>query len=234
VPTQNDSLRECQLVDDIWARDRNFAHEYYNEHLRVESMQDGNSAPDAEQEATDQQTADQQTADQGAADQETVERRAFLGTSTSLVMCGGLAASYGTLAFQVGRFLYPTHAGQGIWQFVCTLDQLAVGESLPFTMPSGAKVVVARQSADDTADSFVALSSICPHLGCQVHWEGVNERFFCPCHNGAFDASGNATLGPPAKANQRLTRFPLQVSGNLLMIEVPLDAITVSSSEGSA
>lgn len=167
-------------------------------------------------------------ANQGAAD-----RRAFLNKSSSVVMLGGLAAGYGTLAYQVGRFLYPADAGKGVWQFVCTLEQLAVGESLPYTMPSGTEVVVARQAAGDTADAFVALSSICPHLGCQVHWEAVNDRFFCPCHNGAFDASGNATLGPPAKANQRLTRFPLRVEGNLLLIEVPLDSIAVSQSEGS-
>lgn len=162
------------------------------------------------------------------------DRRAFLNISSSLVMAGGLTAGYGTLAYQVGRFLYPAHAGQAVWQFVCTLDQLRVGQSLPFTMPSGTRVVIARQAAGDTADSFVALSSICPHLGCQVHWEAVNERFFCPCHNGAFDAGGKATEGPPAKAKQQLTRFPLQVEGNLLLIRVPLESITVSQSEGPA
>lgn len=149
-------------------------------------------------------------------------------------MLGGLTAGYGTLAYQIGNFLYPVDAGKAVWQFACTLDQLDVGESLPFTMPSGTQVVIARQAQGDTADSFVALSSICPHLGCQVHWEAVNQRFFCPCHNGAFDADGKATLGPPAKANQQLTRFPLQVEGNLLLIQVPLDSITVSQPEGSA
>jgi cytochrome b6-f complex iron-sulfur subunit len=129
-------------------------------------------------------------------------RRAFLDKSSSFVMIGGMAASYGTLAYQVGRFLYPADAGKAVWQFVCTLEQLAVGESIPFTMPSGAEIVVARQAETDAAESFVALSSICPHLGCQVHWEAVNDRFFCPCHNGAFDANGKPTEGPPAKANQ--------------------------------
>ena len=174
--------------------------------------------------------------DQSAADanQEEPDRRAFFNTSSSLVMVGGLAAGYGTLAYQIGKFLYPVDAGKAVWQFACTLEQLEVGQSLPFTLPSGTEVVIARQSEGDTADAFVALSSICPHLGCQVHWEAVNERFFCPCHNGAFDASGKATLGPPAKAKQQLTRFPLQVQGNLLLIQVPLDSITVSQSEGSA
>lgn len=168
------------------------------------------------------------------ADEEEPDRRAFFNKSSSLVMIGGLAAGYGTLAYQIGMFLYPADAGRAVWQFVCTLDQLGVGESLPFIMPSGAKVVVARQEEGDAAESFIALSSICPHLGCKVHWEAVNDRFFCPCHNGAFDASGKATEGPPAKANQPLTRFPLRVEGNLLLIQVPLESITLSQPEGSA
>ena len=162
------------------------------------------------------------------------DRRFFLSNSSSIVMIGGMAAGYGTLAYQIGAFLYPADPGRAVWQFVCTLEQLGVGESIPFTMPSGAKIVVARQAAGDTVESFVALSSICPHLGCQVHWEAVNDRFFCPCHNGAFDAQGKPTEGPPAKANQQLTRFPLRVEENLLLIQIPLDSITVAQSEGSA
>jgi cytochrome b6-f complex iron-sulfur subunit len=168
------------------------------------------------------------------ANEEETGRRDFLDKSSLLVMAGGLVAGYGTLGYQVGMFLYPADAGRAVWQFVCTLDQLDVGESLSFVMPSGAKVVVARQVEGDSAESFVALSSICPHLGCKVHWEAVNDRFFCPCHNGAFDASGKPTEGPPAKANQQLTRFPLRVEGNLLLIQVPLESITVSQPEGSA
>jgi cytochrome b6-f complex iron-sulfur subunit len=161
------------------------------------------------------------------------ERRAFIARAATVTMVGGLAASYGTLASQATRFLYPANAGETIWQFVCTLNDLTVGESIPFTMPSGAKVVVARQAEGDTNEAFIALSSICPHLGCKVHWEANNDRFFCPCHNGAFDAQGAPTEGPPAAANQHLTRFKLAVEDNLLMIQVPVEGVKVSESERS-
>lgn len=154
------------------------------------------------------------------------DRRGFMEHAATVTMAGGLAAGYGMLAAHATKFLYPANAGESIWQFVCTLDELRVGESLPFTMPSGAKIVVARQQEGDTADAFVALSSVCPHLGCKVHWEANNDRFFCPCHNGAFDAQGAPTEGPPASANQHLTRFPLAVDGSLLMVQVPLGGIT--------
>ena len=140
-------------------------------------------------------------------------------------MAGGLAAGYGTFAAHAGRFLFPNGNGGRAWQFVATLNRIKTGESLPFVTPSGAKIVVARQSEGDAAENFIALSSVCPHLGCAVHWESQNSRFFCPCHNGAFDASGKATEGPPAAANQELTRFPLKVENGLLYIEVPTESL---------
>ncbi|MCA9049004.1 MAG: Rieske (2Fe-2S) protein [Planctomycetaceae bacterium] len=161
-------------------------------------------------------------------------RRTFLERAANLTMGGGLAAGYGTLGVCAVRYLYPAEVGRTISQFVCTLDQLQVGESLPYELPSGAKVVVARQQDGNTADAFIALSSVCPHLGCKVHWEAVNNRFFCPCHNGAFDAQGAPTEGPPAAANQHLTRYPLAVEGNLLMIEVPVDAVKVEAAKETA
>jgi len=161
-------------------------------------------------------------------------RRGFLGHAATVAMGAGLAAGYGIFAWHGLRFLYPSTAGASIWQFVCTLDDLAVGESLPFTMPSGSTVVIARQEAGDTADAFIALSNICPHLGCKVHWEANNDRFFCPCHNGAFDSKGAPTAGPPKAADQYLTRYPLSVEGNLLLIEVPTEAVTVADARGSA
>ena len=153
------------------------------------------------------------------------QRRSFLQILSSLIMGGGLAASYGTLCAYAGRFLFPSTKGATMWQFVSTVDQLQSGDSVPFTTPFGAKVVVARQGEEGTADDFIALSSVCPHLGCAVHWESQNNRFFCPCHNGAFDASGKPTEGPPAAANQELTRFPLRVENGLLYIEVPTEGL---------
>jgi cytochrome b6-f complex iron-sulfur subunit len=143
-------------------------------------------------------------------------------------MSSGLVAGYGTLAAFAGRFLYPTAERSENWQFVSTLSQLKLDQSVAFQTPSGEKVVIARQQEGETADSFVALSSVCPHLGCSVHWESHNKRFFCPCHNGVFDASGTATEGPPAAASQSLTKFPLKVENGLLYIAVSSDTLTRS------
>ena len=152
-------------------------------------------------------------------------RRRFLTLTSSAAMAGGLAAGYGTLGIMAGRFLYPVADGAVGWQFVVTAEELALGDSLEYVAPTGAKVVIARQGDGASAEDFIALSSVCPHLGCQVHWEVQNDRFFCPCHNGAFDPQGQATEGPPAKAKQNLTRYPIKVDGGLVYVLVPLRAV---------
>ncbi len=154
------------------------------------------------------------------------ERRGFFGAFASLAMAGGLLAGYGMFASIAGRFLFPARAGARGWMFLTDLKRMKPGDSLIYKSPSGAPVAVARQGNSGSADDFIALSSTCPHLGCQVHWEAQNNRFFCPCHNGSFSPDGTATGGPPAQAGQSLSRYPLKVEKGLLYIEVPLEGLT--------
>lgn len=152
-------------------------------------------------------------------------RRSFIARSSSALMALGLAAGYGMFGWLMGRFLYPAEARNRAWQFVRGLKQFAVGDAVSYTTPAGQEVVVTRVADAGTADDFIALSSVCPHLGCQVHWEPQNNRFFCPCHNGIFDPSGKAIAGPPGDAHQHLPRYPLQVHNDLLYIEVSTDRL---------
>lgn len=154
-------------------------------------------------------------------------RRQFLSRcSSTTVMAGGLATSYGTLGLMAGRYLYPAGGTAADWQFVAPVAEVGLGDSRVYVAPSGAKVVIARQGEKDEPESFIALSSVCPHLGCQVHWEPAQDRFFCPCHNGAFDPSGKPIAGPPLQGDQQLTRFPLKIESGLLYVLVPLKSVT--------
>lgn len=153
------------------------------------------------------------------------DRRGFLHTTSTVLMGGGLACGYGTFTYIAARFLYPATPDTSEWQFLSTVEQLKAVPSMPYTSPSGAKVVVAN-NGDGTEDSFLALSSVCPHLGCVVHWEPHNDRFFCPCHNGVFDRAGEATAGPPAAAGQSLAQFPIKVEDGLVYVKVPTQSVT--------
>ena len=129
------------------------------------------------------------------------------------------------LALMAARFLYPARPAPRNWSFLVEVDRMATGESLPFRTPGGQVITVARTGQTGRAEDFVALSGTCPHLGCQVHWEAQNNRFFCPCHNGVFDASGRATAGPPAEARQSLGRFPLKIEGPMVFIELAEEGV---------
>lgn len=156
------------------------------------------------------------------APQQGEDRRAFLDKASKAAMAAGLVGGYGAFGAVALRYLYPSGEGDVAWQYVARVDRIAVGSSLRYRGPSGETINIARQGREGTADDFVALSSTCPHLGCQVHWEGNNNRFFCPCHNGVFDPSGVAIDGPPADAGQRLSKYPLLVENGLLHIAVPV------------
>lgn len=160
-------------------------------------------------------------------------RRAFVSAS-AVAMAAGLAGGYGAFATMLGRFVYPARAANRGWLFVCQVDQLASGAALDFTTPSGQRIVVARQGEGKESGDFLALSSVCPHLGCRVHWESVNNRFFCPCHNGAFDREGHATGGPPLAAHQSLQRFPLKIENGLLFLEAPLTSLAATDARPAA
>lgn len=159
------------------------------------------------------------------------DRRDFVGTLCDAGMAGGLVAGYGMFVVMAGRYLFPA-AGQTARMFVTDVKSIAPGESLPFQSPAGVKVLITRKAGAPAdrpaqAEDFIALSSICPHLGCRVHWEPHNNRFFCPCHNGVFDPSGKATEGPPAKDGQSLQPYKLVVDDKgLLFIELPSESLT--------
>jgi Rieske Fe-S protein len=152
---------------------------------------------------------------------DSTDRRDFLSRASNVAMVAGLVGGYGAFGAVASRYLYPARPDEGSWQFVADLGQLGQGDSLLYRAPAGETVNITRGGRTGTAEDFIALSSTCPHLGCQVHWEPANNRYFCPCHNGVFDAAGTGTGGPPGDAGQSLPKYPLRVDGNLLFIQVP-------------
>ena len=160
------------------------------------------------------------------------DRRGFLAAASTAAMSAGLLGGYGAFALISGRFLYPAKpTGRG-WQFVIEEARVAIGQSLLYRTPAGETVNITRKERNGVASDFIALSSTCPHLGCQVHWESQNNRYFCPCHNGVFDPDGVGVSGPPGDAGQSLPRYGLKIEQGLLYIEVGLDAVAGGAEGG--
>jgi len=152
-------------------------------------------------------------------------RKEVTSRAANIAMAAGLCAGYGAFAGLAMRFLYPAKPELREWMFVARVSDLSAAGSMSYATPAGARVNIAKRGAGTAAEDFIALSSTCPHLGCQVHWVAVDKRFFCPCHNGAFDPEGKAIAGPPAEGGQSLPRYPLRVEAGLLYIEVPVERL---------
>ena len=134
----------------------------------------------------------------------------------SLCMWGGLVLSYGTGLLFALRYVYPLRGQRRLRTiFLAPASDLLVGESKTYTLPDGNQALVTN-----TGQEVVALSNTCPHLGCKVHWETRNQRFFCPCHAGVCDSEGMATASPPAAERKNLTKFPIRRIGSNLFLEV--------------
>ena len=86
-------------------------------------------------------------------------------------------------------------------------------------MPDGGRTVVRlgaypvelqRHGREVTARSL-----LCTHMGCQVTWREAEQRYFCPCHQGRYDADGRAIEGPPPRD---LDVLPAKVIANRLVL----------------
>lgn len=144
-----------------------------------------------------------------------ISRRDWFG---SVFMGLGLIVSHAVFAWQGLSFLLPTKTAP-------KTRKLFAGQASSYPL-NGVKTVYDLQGNQILVkrgpDGFHAFSSVCPHLGCRVHWESDNARFFCPCHRGVFDKDGKAIAGPPADGGQNLAEVPLTVDedSDVVYIEV--------------
>jgi Rieske Fe-S protein len=51
----------------------------------------------------------------------------------------------------------------------------------------------------DGGGNMHAFSSVCPHRGCDVEWNGEEKVWDCPCHGSRFTAEGAVIRGPAAQ-----------------------------------
>jgi hypothetical protein len=93
-------------------------------------------------------------------------------------MASSLLASMALLSYYVVQFLFPSGSKKLTRKFyITTTDKIASGKSFKFKDLKGGTITVTN-----TGKEFIALSTKCTHLGCQVFWKKDAKVFYCPCH----------------------------------------------------
>ena len=72
------------------------------------------------------------------------------------------------------------------------------------------------------------LSTICPHLGCEVQWQQDSKEFHCPCHGSVFGPDGSLIQGP---APRGMDSLEARVDNGKLMVLYQYFRLLVSKKE---
>ncbi len=130
-------------------------------------------------------------------------------------MGAGLVTSHLFAAGLAVRYLYPAKIDRRQRLFVGLRSEIPPGSAFTYEAPGGKTISIVRG-----AKGFVALSDVCPHLGCRVHFESTTGEFICPCHDGHFDADGAPISGPPKEMGASLPKYDVSYDGDMVFLEM--------------
>lgn len=95
--------------------------------------------------------------------------------------------------------------------YALNLNDLEIDETKKFKDLRGKDLILLRSGERE----IKAMSTVCPHLGCTVHWQKDKKQFFCPCHAGVFDPNGKVVSGPPPRD---LDSYTIDIEGDNVYI----------------
>jgi len=156
---------------------------------------------------------------------EEIARRHFL---ARLSLAAGAIGALILAAPVVGFVLAPFFARKReIWRSVGKIESFKIGETTAVQYVDASPLpwagVTARSAAwlrRVDADTFVAFSINCTHLGCPVRWLAQANLFMCPCHGGVYYQDGAVAAGPPPLP---LPRYPVRVvNGDVQILTSPI------------
>jgi menaquinol-cytochrome c reductase iron-sulfur subunit len=157
-----------------------------------------------------------------------LSRRKFLARLSLAV--GGIGALIVTVPV-VGFILAPFfERRQEVWRSVGKVESFKIGETTAVQYEDASPLpwagVTARSAAwlrRVNADTFIAFSINCTHLGCPVRWLAKANLFMCPCHGGVYYEDGTVAAGPPPLP---LPRYPVRVKDGDVQIQTAPIPIT--------
>jgi menaquinol-cytochrome c reductase iron-sulfur subunit len=154
-----------------------------------------------------------------------LSRRKFLARMS--VAAGGVGALI--VALPVAGFILAPFFERRIevWRSVGKIDSFKIGTTTAVQYEDASPLpwagVTARTAAwlrRVDADTFIAFSINCTHLGCPVRWLAEADLFMCPCHGGVYYNDGTVAAGPPPAP---LPRYQVRVqNGDVQILTAPI------------
>lgn len=99
------------------------------------------------------------------------------------------------VAVPAGMYLWPARA-QGPTKRFLDVDVEHLDPGTATVVQAGGKPILVLHLP---GGEYRALSAICTHLGCIVHWDAAAGHIQCPCHAGLFAPDGSVIGGPPPR-----------------------------------
>ena len=87
-------------------------------------------------------------------------------------------------------------SGEGYWVAIARVSDVPPGSALRFSTAAFDGFVV------NDGGEVRALSSVCTHMGCTLHFRPEWQDLRCPCHGASFDLSGRLANGRSAWAEE--------------------------------
>lgn len=136
---------------------------------------------------------------------------------------GIFAGIAGTLATAAFRFLRPSTLAQRESVWVNAVPMADIKGDKPMMCAITIQRVAGWSTALEEQQVFIlpahdrkAISSACPHEGCNVMWRDESNDFFCPCHDSAFGPDGSRLSGP---APRGLDPLPSREKDGMLQVQ---------------
>ena len=120
------------------------------------------------------------------------------------------ALGLGSFIYGAYRFLAPSAGAYASVEI--SLNDIPLGSAYPFQYGTVPGLLFREEDG-----SLRAFSLVCTHLACTVNWNPEKRTFYCPCHDGLYDAEGNVISGPPPTP---LERLKIEVKGDRVTIGV--------------
>jgi menaquinol-cytochrome c reductase iron-sulfur subunit len=140
---------------------------------------------------------------------------------------GAIILAVPTAGFVLAPFFERTPK---VWRSVGKVESFKIGETTAVDYEDASPLpwagVTARSAAwlrRVDADTFIAFSINCTHLGCPVRWLAQADLFMCPCHGGVYYKDGTVAAGPPPLP---LPRYPVRVVNGDVQIQTSPIPIT--------